>query len=125
MFPQPDPIPPEMFHWVSSNLSAPHLDPEVGAVVVGFDHHLSFLKLIKAASYLKDQSVHFIATNTDERFPSGASIVLPGTGSIVNAVKTAAEREPIVMGKPHKFPFEFVQRSHKLDPAKVLMIGDR
>ncbi|OXA52911.1 glycerol-3-phosphate phosphatase isoform X2 [Folsomia candida] len=121
----PDPMPADMHTWVSSLIPIPYLDPEVKAVVVGFDHHLSFTKMIKAASYLRNPNCLFVATNTDERFPSGPEIVMPGTGSIVNAVKTAAEREPYVMGKPSPMPFEFVKRTHDLDPKKVLMIGDR
>jgi len=117
------PIGPDVSH--DNLLFEPlELDKDVKAVVVGFDLHLSYKKLYKAASYLLNKDIHFIATNTDESFPSSSGTV-PGTGSIVNAVKTAAGREPIVMGKPSTFPFEYLKRHHSLDPSRVLMVGDR
>jgi hypothetical protein len=36
---QPDPAPPEWNHDVAQSISA-GLDPEVGCVIVSFDHHL-------------------------------------------------------------------------------------
>lgn len=100
-------------------------DPDVGAVIVGFDEHISFPKMMKAASYLNDPKTIFIATNTDERFPM-PNFVVPGTGSIVKSIETCAERKPIVVGKPESYLCEvFFKEEMKRDPSKFLMIGDR
>lgn len=102
------------------------LESDVGAVVVGFDEHLSYPKLFKAASYLKDQNVLFVATNTDESFPvAGTDFIMPGTGSIVCAVKTCAGREPFVVGKPSSYICNVLTETNDIDPSKTLMIGDR
>jgi len=102
------------------------LEPDVGAVLVGFDEHLSYPKLFRAASYLKDQSVLFVATNTDESFPvPGTDLVMPGTGSLVCAVKTCAGREPFVVGKPSSYICNVLTETNNIDPSRTLMIGDR
>lgn len=59
-------------------LSEYHGDPEVGAVVVGFDKHFSYPKLLKAATFVQDPKVHFIGTNPDVERPSPTSVKFPG-----------------------------------------------
>jgi len=106
---------------------SPDLDPDVIAVIAAMDLDLSFNKLLKAASYLSRPGSIFLATNLDAQFPvKGKEVVVPGTGSMVAAVETAAGRKPIVLGKPNSLMFEIVQKRHpSVVPARTLMIGDR
>lgn len=101
-----------------------HPEKNVGAVIIGFDEHFSFPKMTKAASYLNDKNCLFIATNTDERFPM-EHYVIPGTGSIVKAVETCAERQATVIGKPNSFMCEDLIKNNIIIPERTLMIGDR
>uniref|UniRef100_A0A2H1VUG0 SFRICE_024828 n=1 Tax=Spodoptera frugiperda TaxID=7108 RepID=A0A2H1VUG0_SPOFR len=115
----PDHVKPDV---KSTKLS--ELDPEVGAVVVGFDAHLSYPKLLKAATYLASEQCLFVATNTEDRFHRPNSIVIPGTGTLVRAVETCSARKALVVGKPYSYIRKYLE-SIGLNPARTLMIGDR
>lgn len=65
-------------------LDAP-LEPDVRAVVVGFDPHFSYMKLTKAVRYLQQPGCLLVGTNMDNRLPleNGRFIAgpcAPGTG---------------------------------------------
>ena len=53
-------------------------------VVVGFDKHFNYSKLVRASSYLQQPDCHFIATNIDSGLPMGNARVMPG-----NALNTS------------------------------------
>lgn len=54
------------------------LDPDVKAVVVGFDQHFSYMKLNRALQYLIRQDCMFVGTNRDSRLPLEGGKAVPG-----------------------------------------------
>uniref|UniRef100_A0A914VH11 Phosphoglycolate phosphatase n=1 Tax=Plectus sambesii TaxID=2011161 RepID=A0A914VH11_9BILA len=103
------------------------LDPEVGAVIVGFDSHFNYVKLMKAANYLRDPNCLFIASNEDTIFPGpNLNVTMAvATAAIVTAVKVAAQREPLLMGKPFSTTYNYIRARWNIDPERTLMVGDR
>ena len=81
--------------------------------------------MLKAASYLKDPNCHFVATNTDERFPMNTDLVIPGAGAVVSSVQTCAQREPFIVGKPSTFLADVIVSEYDVEPSRTLMVGDR
>lgn len=53
------------------------------------------------------------------------ALLFSGTGSIVRAVETCGARNAFVVGKPHSYISEFLVKTHKIDPTRTIMIGDR
>uniref|UniRef100_A0A8C9Z163 Glycerol-3-phosphate phosphatase n=1 Tax=Sander lucioperca TaxID=283035 RepID=A0A8C9Z163_SANLU len=100
------------------------LDPEVKAVVVGFDEHFSYMKLNRAMQYLTQPGCLFVGTNRDTRLPlEGGQIA--GMGCLLQAVETAAQRQAQTVGKPNHFMFDCVASQFGVDPDRCLMVGDR
>ena len=54
------------------------LNKDVGCVIASLTYELSYMKLMKAVSYLDNPDVIFIGTNTDPVFPVQKGCVLPG-----------------------------------------------
>ncbi|TKR87886.1 hypothetical protein L596_012218 [Steinernema carpocapsae] len=99
---------------------------DVGAVIVGYEHYFNYIKLMKAANYLKDEHCLFVATNQDETCPGpNPSTVIPDAGPIVAAVQKASGRTPIVVGKPNTPAFEYICLRWKINPQRTMMVGDR
>lgn len=101
------------------------LDPEVKAVLVGFDEHLSYMKLNRAMQYLTDPDCLFVGTNRDNRLPLEGGKAVPGTGCLLQAVEMAAQRQAQTVGKPSRFMFDCVATKFGVDPDRCLMVGDR
>ncbi|XP_062956127.1 glycerol-3-phosphate phosphatase [Cynocephalus volans] len=105
-------------------LDAP-LEPDVRAVVVGFDPHFSYMKLTKAVRYLQRPGCLLVGTNMDNRLPLENGRFTAGTGCLVRAVEMAAQRQADIIGKPSRFIFDCVSREYGLDPERTVMVGDR
>ncbi|KAJ1025892.1 hypothetical protein NDA16_002518 [Ustilago loliicola] len=113
------------------------IDPKVGAVVCGFDMHMSYLKLAKAFKHLTrpgfDGAVkagqvgggcHFILTNDDSTFPAKGG-PWPGAGSLSAPLIFSTKRTPTIVGKPHKPMLDCIIATKHFDPKRAIMVGDR
>ncbi|KAL0983944.1 hypothetical protein UPYG_G00135040 [Umbra pygmaea] len=116
----PDPISGAQLDWANVPL-----DSEVKAVVVGFDEHFSYMKLNRAHQYLNNPDCLLVGTNTDTRLPLEGGKAVPGTGCILKAVETAAQRQAQTVGKPNHFMYDCVASQFGLKSDRCLMVGDR
>lgn len=106
------------------------VDPDVGAVVVGFDRYFNYHKLTYATMcVLHNHHCLFLATNCDARAHLNQAQEWPGGGTMVAALEKAIGRPPIVAGKPESHLFELACRELGLsqtdDAPHMYMVGDR
>lgn len=101
------------------------LEPDVRAVVVGFDPHFSYMKLTKAVRYLQQPDCLLVGTNMDNRLPLENGRFIAGTGCLVRAVEMAAQRQADIIGKPSRFIFDCVSQEYGINPERTVMVGDR
>ncbi|XP_037320547.2 glycerol-3-phosphate phosphatase [Pungitius pungitius] len=101
------------------------LDPDVKAVLVGFDQHFSFMKVNRAMQYLARPACLFVGTNRDSRLPLEGGKAVPGTGCLLDAVEMAAQRQAQTVGKPSRFMFDCVASRFGVEADRCLMVGDR
>jgi 4-nitrophenyl phosphatase len=92
-------------------------------VIVGLDMQLTYEKL-KIATLRIRAGADFIGTNGDRTFPVPEGLV-PGNGSLVAAIQTATDVDPVMIGKPGKFMYEVALQHLGTTPPQTLMIGDR
>ena len=95
-------------------------DGPVDAVVVGFHRDFDYDALDRASRAVRE-GARFVATNLDATYPVPGGLI-PGAGSLVAAVATAAGASPEVAGKPEA-PMVGIIRERYGDVGVV--VGDR
>lgn len=100
------------------------LEEDVKAVIVGIDQHFSYNKMLKACTYLANPDCLFLASCKDKRYPTIMERVIPGTGSLVTAIESGADREATILGKPSSLIGELLVKNHGIDPSRTLVVGD-
>ena len=92
------------------------------AVVQGFDPNLSY-GLIAEGARAVAQGALFIGSNGDLTLPGGDGPPLPGNGSLLQVIRSATGKDPIVTGKPERpLHHESILRTGAKRP---LVVGDR
>ncbi len=91
-------------------------------VFVGLDPELTYDKLVKACRFIRNGSC-FVATNMDP-FAISEEGISPGNGSIVESLRIATEKDPLVIGKPEKPIMDIALRRLDIDPEELIIVGD-
>ena len=103
-----------------------HHDPDVAAVVVGFDRYINYYKIQYATLCIRENpGCAFIATNTDAVTHLTDAQEWAGNGSMVGAIKGSTKREPTVVGKPAAFMLDYIANKFGVRKDQMCMVGDR
>ena len=97
---------------------------DIDYVVIGIDRQFTYDKLRFAHAAITRGHAQFIATNRDATFPMEAGEI-PGGGSLVAALATAAGREPVTIGKPETHAYEAILEVAHVAASESVMVGDR
>ena len=96
----------------------------VDAVVVGMQRAFDYPMLTRAARAVH-RGARLVGTNDDATYPTPDGPI-PGGGSILAAVQTAAGVAPAIAGKPYEPMAELVRRTIGADATRTaVMVGDR
>ncbi|HJU98796.1 MAG TPA: HAD-IIA family hydrolase [Jiangellaceae bacterium] len=96
-------------------------DADPVAVVSGFHPDVGW-RLLAEGAFAVATGVPWVASNTDRTLPTPRGVA-PGNGTLVDAIRSATGRDPVVAGKP-EIPMheEMVLRTEARHP---LVVGDR
>jgi HAD superfamily hydrolase (TIGR01457 family) len=92
-------------------------------VVVGFDTTLTYEKLEKACTYIRN-GAKFIATHLDINCPTEEGFI-PDCGAICAAIKLSTGVEPEFMGKPYARTVEMIVHRTNYQRNEIAFVGDR
>ena len=96
-------------------------NPDV--VVCAFDTELTYDKLERACTYIRDGAV-FLATHEDINCPIEGGF-LPDLGAMCAAITLSTGREPKYLGKPHKETVDLIMELTGFVREEIAFIGDR
>jgi 4-nitrophenyl phosphatase len=111
-------------HTIITEAGFPHTEgDEARVVIVGINRELTYETLWRAATLVRN-GADFIGTNPDVTFPTPTGPA-PGAGSLIAAIQTATDCEPLIIGKPAAPMFEAALTVLGTAPGETLMVGDR
>jgi glycerol-1-phosphatase len=106
-----------------SDGQVPAADRGVVGVLQGYGPEVGWADLAEAAYAVQSGAV-WVATNIDATLPTARGMA-PGNGTLVDAVRQATGRQPVVVGKPHTPLYDLSARVLGVLPQETLAIGDR
>ncbi|MFB6082352.1 MAG: HAD-IIA family hydrolase [Halanaeroarchaeum sp.] len=103
----------------------PVTDPHEADVVFGsIDREFTYDRLADGVRALRS-AYAFYGTDPDRTIPTSGDDVVPGSGAILAALSTAAERDPTILGKPSETAASAALDSLGVEPVNCIVVGDR
>ena len=99
------------------------VDEKPDLVVIGFDTTLTYEKLSKACTFIREGAA-FLATHLDINCPSEFGFI-PDCGSFCAAISLSTGKQPKYLGKPFAETVEMVLDKTGYSAAEVAFVGDR
>jgi len=110
------------------------VDPEIKAVVQGYDLDVSYPKICLAGLYLQHGAT-WIITNDDGHAKTNKNKRYPGNGCMVNFLGTMLKNpsgqgyicDKVLVGKPNPNIVDIIMKEHDIpetERSKFLMMGD-
>ncbi|MGQ0466230.1 MAG: HAD-IIA family hydrolase [Sporichthyaceae bacterium] len=96
-------------------------DDDPAAVVQGY-HPTVGWPILAEGAYAVARGIPWIASNTDRTVPTPRGIA-PGNGTLVEVVRMATGRDPVVAGKPELALHR--ESAERVDAQRPLVVGDR
>lgn len=93
------------------------------AVVVGFDTTLTYEKLEKACTLIRN-GVPFIATHPDNNCPTEYGPI-PDCGAMCAFITQSTDVQPKYLGKPYKETFDYITNYLNCTKDELVFVGDR
>ena len=101
-----------------------HLTKEMpDVVVIGFDMTLTYEKLERACTYIRNGAV-FLATHLDINCPTKDGFI-PDCGAMCAAISLSTGKEPKYVGKPFRETVDMVLELTGANREEVSFVGDR
>lgn len=92
-------------------------------VVIGFDTTLTYEKLAKACTYIRNGAI-FLATHMDINCPTEDGFI-PDCGALCEAISLSTGRCPRYLGKPYEETVQSILERTGVKRKRVAFVGDR
>ena len=92
-------------------------------VVVGFDTTLTYEKLERACTYIREGAL-FLATHLDINYPVQGGFI-PDCGAFCAAIRLSTGKEPKFLGKPFPETVDMVLGHTGAEKCRTAFVGDR
>ena len=97
-------------------------EDDFDVVLIGMEENLTLDDISKIRSYAA-QGKQLVFTNPDKLIPieNGYNFEC---GAIISLIQSYCKKEPIIVGKPSTFSFEYAIKSLDVEKNKIAMVGD-